>query len=215
MAVVQNTLIGRGRGSVGNVTFTTWKGKNVIKGKAVNAYTDPTAGQIKNNNRFGLLVAFSRFLKAFYKAGFATVATTMSEYNKFIQLNNPEIFDTDSDPNSLVILPSKMTIAQGAGAAFTAPPVANTDGTTIEINANQSPNDHSTDGSQVFLMCFNGDTTTLRGSGVVAGEIDSAGVFYADIVIAGSAVGDVLQLFIVDLVTGAVSDSISTVLVSA
>lgn len=87
MALVQNALIGRTKGSVGNVTFTTWKGKNVLKTKAINAYSNPTDNQLFNNLCFMKMVALYRSLALIVSLGFKELAIGKSEYNAFMQQN--------------------------------------------------------------------------------------------------------------------------------
>lgn len=87
MALVQNPIIGKASGSVGNVTFTGWKGKNVMKTKAENSYSNPTNTQLNNNEKFSVMVAFYRTISAIVLSGFKSLAVGKSEYNAFMQEN--------------------------------------------------------------------------------------------------------------------------------
>ena len=66
MAKPQNVLIGKTRGSVGEATFSSWKGENVLKSKAVNAYSNPTTEQRNNNTKFGFSIYKHTVIKYFF-----------------------------------------------------------------------------------------------------------------------------------------------------
>lgn len=87
MALVQNPIIGKASGSVGNITFAGWKGKNVMKTKAQNSYSTPTQEQLNNNEKFATLVAFYRTISGLVTSGFKALAVGQSEYNGFIAEN--------------------------------------------------------------------------------------------------------------------------------
>lgn len=52
MAIVQNPLINRASGSVGNSVFSKWKKLNTLKAKSITPYPPPTPKQIINRNVF-------------------------------------------------------------------------------------------------------------------------------------------------------------------
>lgn len=52
MAIVQNPLINRASGSVGNSVFSKWKKLNTIKSKSITPYPEPTQSQLRNRNIF-------------------------------------------------------------------------------------------------------------------------------------------------------------------
>lgn len=87
MAIVQNPIIGRSRKSLANTTFTTYKGQNVIKSKALTVANPRTAGQVSQRNIFKEVVAFARPLLPLIKISFKEAATRMSEYNAFVSAN--------------------------------------------------------------------------------------------------------------------------------
>lgn len=87
MARVQNTLIGKSSGSVGGATFSTWKGINVLKSKAIEVANPQTQLQQNQRNRMSLLVALFRLVSATINIGFAKLATQKSAYNAFVQEN--------------------------------------------------------------------------------------------------------------------------------
>lgn len=87
MARVQNTLIGKSSGSVGGATFSTWKGINVLKSKAIVVANPQTQLQQNQRNRMALLVAMFRAVAGAINIGYSKLATEMSAYNAFIQAN--------------------------------------------------------------------------------------------------------------------------------
>ena len=87
MAVTQNTLIGRTRGSIGGVTFSSWKGLNVAKGKAENVQQPNSDAQLLQRSKMALIVALYRSVSAIIQTGFASLAIHMSEFNAFTSQN--------------------------------------------------------------------------------------------------------------------------------
>lgn len=87
MARVQNTLIGKSSGSVGGATFSTWKGVNVLKSKAVVVKNPKTQLQQNQRNRMTLLVAMFRGVSGALNIGYSKLANEMSAYNAFIKAN--------------------------------------------------------------------------------------------------------------------------------
>jgi len=87
MARVQNTLIGKSSGSVGGATFSTWKGINVLKSKAISVANPRTVKQQTQRNRMTLMVGIFRLLSSIINVGFKTSAVGKSEYNAFVSEN--------------------------------------------------------------------------------------------------------------------------------
>jgi hypothetical protein len=87
MAITQNFLIGRTRKSAGGATFSTYKGLNIVKAKAVSVANPRTQGQVQNRNTIKELVAeFRRFPNVIRKA-FAEAPNPISEFNQFVREN--------------------------------------------------------------------------------------------------------------------------------
>lgn len=87
MAIVQNPIIGRSKGSFGNAVFSKWKGKNTLRSKALEVANPQTDLQMKQRAKFAILVALYRQLAAVFKAGFRELAVGMSEFNAFQSAN--------------------------------------------------------------------------------------------------------------------------------
>lgn len=87
LTIVQNTLIGRSKQSIGNATFTTWKGKNVLKSKPITVENPRTDGQVTQRLRMKGIVGLYRQISAAIQLGFKERAIGKSEYNAFVSAN--------------------------------------------------------------------------------------------------------------------------------
>ena len=146
MAVVQNTLIGRARGRVGNVVFSTHKGQNILKQKPEIVANPRTASQQLARARFTALLAIGLLLKPILPIGFRQFGGRVSWLNKFMSMNSnndllaldPMTSEYAPDWNNLVISDGTMFPTVYAGTASA---------TEVEINwgpepiANQSDED--------------------------------------------------------------------------
>jgi len=112
MAVTQNTLIGRSSGSVGGVTFATWKGLNIMKSKAVSVANPDTIAQQKQRNKMALIVGIYRLISSIVQVGFKTQAVGKSEYNAFVSDNIKTAISADSSAVA-TLDPELLTIAKG------------------------------------------------------------------------------------------------------
>lgn len=88
MAVVQNTLIGRARGRVGNVVFSTHKGQNILKQKPEIVANPRTASQQLARARFTALLALGLLLRPILPIGFRQFGGQVSWLNKFMSVNS-------------------------------------------------------------------------------------------------------------------------------
>lgn len=146
MAVVQNTLIGRARGRVGNVVFSTHKGQNILKQKPEIVANPRTASQQAARARFTALLAFGLLLRPILAIGFRQFGGQVSWLNKFMSVNalsgfmafNPTTLTYNGDFNNLVI---------SDGSLFPRPFEATASATEVEVTwspdgiANQSDED--------------------------------------------------------------------------
>ena len=56
MAVTQNPHIGRSKNAFATAVLTTWKGRNVMKGKPISVHNPDTPAQKKQRSAFGATV---------------------------------------------------------------------------------------------------------------------------------------------------------------
>lgn len=88
MAIVQNTLIGRSKGRVGNAVFSTWKGRNILKQKAEIVANPRSSLQQANRARFLALLALGKALRPVAQLGFKEYAATVTWLNRFMSTNS-------------------------------------------------------------------------------------------------------------------------------
>jgi len=96
MAIVQNPLIGKSKQSVGGSTFTSWKGRNVLKSKPLEVANPKTIGQITQRNKLTLAVFVYRQIAGAILLGYKELAATISEYNAFISYTMRNAINTDA-----------------------------------------------------------------------------------------------------------------------
>ena len=171
MAVTSNTLIGKTRGSIGEVTFATWKGLNVMKGKAQNAYSDPSTAQVNNNSKFALMVAFYRAIAEYVTLGFKALAVGKSEYNAFMQ-ENPYSLVVSGSPGSYKVDTSEILVSKGpeliTALATVGKTASGADAIVVDWGFDSSvPND-----SLVYALAFNNTTGAFltANSDIITGE---------------------------------------------
>jgi hypothetical protein len=116
MSVVSNPLIGRTKQSMGNATFSSWKGINVLKTKATSVANPRTDGQIGQRSAFSQIVAAFRTMPAAIRAGFKKLAVKKSEFNAFMAAALDEAFDM-SVPGTATLIPANVLISKGTIAS--------------------------------------------------------------------------------------------------
>lgn len=87
MAVTQNPHIGRSKNAFATAVFTTWKGRNVMKGKPISVHNPDTPAQKKQRSAFGATVQLWTRELSGHKRGFNSYASRMTEVNAFVQKN--------------------------------------------------------------------------------------------------------------------------------
>lgn len=112
MARVQNTLIGRASGSVGNIVFLTIKLFNVIRSKPISVSNPNTDFQKWQRNRFGQTVSLYRLLKSLISVGLKNRNRKMSVFNYFQHISQQDMF-TDLPDGLVGFVPSKMQLSKG------------------------------------------------------------------------------------------------------
>lgn len=130
MARVQNTLIGKSSGSVGGATFSSWKGINVLKSKAVTVSNPKSQLQRNQRNRMSLLVAMFRAVSGALNIGYSKLANEMSAYNAFIKANLLEVNFSGSAPSMSLIYANLLTAKGTIGVT----PITAVTGTNSSAN---------------------------------------------------------------------------------
>ena len=113
MARVQNTLIGRASGSVGNVVFLTWKLLNVTRSKPVSVENPNTVPQQSYyRNKYGFAVSLYNAIRLLVDAGLKNQAVKMTIQNQFLKQNLGKSINTAGTP-AVIFTPSKFVLSIG------------------------------------------------------------------------------------------------------
>lgn len=163
MAKPSNALIGRTRGSVGNVTFTVWKGINVLKEKAQNAYSDPSPEQQLNNEKFATIVAFFRDFMMYINAGFQASAVGMTVYNAFMKYN-PYSTTVTGTLGATKVNTAVLELARGTEILPNTPTKSSSAANSLTVTWAGPPITGLPADGQVFLLAFNRTTGSLLAS---------------------------------------------------
>lgn len=115
MAIVQNTLIGRSSGRVGNAVFTQWKGKNVLKQKPEIVTNPRTALQQQQRSRFTTLMAIGKSLRPVLQLGFKEYAGSVTWLNRFISTNtNSGLLSWDEPTQTWEAALKNLVVSEGS-----------------------------------------------------------------------------------------------------
>lgn len=215
MAILQNTLIGRAKRSIGGVTFSTWKGLNVGKSKPVSVANPKTPAQVQRRSALTQVVSWYRSIPAIVNIGFAKLAIHKSAYNVFTGYNAKDAF-LFTTPGVAVSQPLDIVVSKGtvgkveiATAAYSA--LSHTVTATF-LHAVLPVGGSNTD--NVFLAVFDKTHETWIG-GQMGADPRAAGSITIPVDDADVTVGDILgvYLFFKNPITAEVSDSAVTVIV--
>jgi hypothetical protein len=194
MATVQNPLIGSASGSVGGVTFSKWKGINVIKSKPTVVGNPQSDAQMAQRAGFSFMVAAYRLMVAILVLGFKELAIKKSAFNAFVSVNLKNAFDFTTAPLA-TFLPANLLISKGTITDTAITSVVASDGAgTIVFNypdTNALPGQSATD---VPLMAvWNEDKEEwANGVGAATRADGSDSIAIAD----GWEVADVLHCYL-------------------
>lgn len=98
MAIFSSTLITRGKGSVGNLTIVTSKGRMIAKQKISIMSNPQTRGQQLQRKGLSLAVALWKYLGGVVKSGITVYPQYGSQYNGFVNQNIGYLKTTELDP---------------------------------------------------------------------------------------------------------------------
>ena len=148
MAVTQNPHIGRSKNAFATAVFTTWKGRNVMKGKPISVHNPDTPAQKKQRSAFGATVQLWTRELSGHKRGFNSYASRMTEVNAFVQNNinssvsaNPA-GDIITDFNKLVLAEGPLAQAVDLDATISSGTITiNWNGDNKDYLPNQSASD--------------------------------------------------------------------------
>lgn len=207
MAKPQNVLIGKTRGSVGEATFSSWKGENVLKSKAVNAYSNPTIEQRNNNTKFGVINIFAKSILAFILVGFKAMTAKMTDRNAFSKMNPYSRVVTGTAPN-YVVDPTELILA--AGPELQGPlEIANkTSDEANSIVVNWASGTFPIQDARIYAAAFNNTTGELVASSLGVVTMGDDGLFLASPGIGTGINNHTVHLFYVNPANGKACDSL-------
>lgn len=96
MAIVQNPLINRASGAVGNSVFSKWKNRNVLKSKSINPYPSPTPAQVAARAIFKNCIDFQLPIKPYWPYICKSKQIKLSPSNFFVKQNR-NLFTAGTD----------------------------------------------------------------------------------------------------------------------
>lgn len=180
MAIVQNPIIGRSKGSFGNAVFSKWKGKNTLRSKALEVANPQTDLQMKQRAKFAILVALFRQMAAVLKTGFREMAVGMSEFNAFQSANLKNNFlgwsgsQWVADFGALVVSKGSLDATSIAANTVTNASAA----VTVTFNSTPAGNQSAADTIYCVVMQENGDKYAVlsgaRSAGTLTGSLSEA-----------------------------------------
>lgn len=158
MARVQNTLIGRASGSVGEVVFLTWRLINVTRSKPSSVANPDTILQQQQRNRFGATVALYRILKEILAVGLKNRNRKMTLFNFFQRLNQQNCFDNVGD-GSVAFLPESLIISYGlVGKIYLNTILASSGSTTCVLRTSNIYLVGQSNFDRMYIVGFNENT---------------------------------------------------------
>lgn len=164
MAVVQNTLIGRARGRVGNVVFSTHKGQNILKQKPEIVANPRTESQQLARARFTALLAIGLLLRPILPIGFRQFGGQVSWLNKFMSINSASGLMVLDVPTGMYT-PDWNNLVISDGSMFPTPFIGEASATTVDINWETTPTANQSDEDLFFVFISGAD-----GQVIVKGE---------------------------------------------
>lgn len=97
---INSILVGKGKGSAGNVTVTQLKGQTILKQKASIVANPNTEAQQMQRKMMNRSVYFWQLFGNVLKSGWTSLLPFCSEYNTFVSVNSQFFKDKTFDKNS-------------------------------------------------------------------------------------------------------------------
>ncbi|MEH7889219.1 DUF6266 family protein [Elizabethkingia meningoseptica] len=101
MAILNSIILGRAKGSIGNVTLSTQKGRVIAKQKATIVSNPKTDEQMLQRNGLSLAVFLWQKLNLYIKEGFTITSQYGNQYNAFVSNNINFLKNIDKDKENL------------------------------------------------------------------------------------------------------------------
>lgn len=186
MAISQNTLIGSTKQSVGGVTFTKWKGRNIIKAKAVSVANPKTPAQVANRNRFSGVSKFYSRYKPSLSLAMLRMMGAITDGNIFASLNRL-CFLTESVGVDLTRI-NELVLAKGSLGVFSEMSMGESSSGVAIVAGTYQPNQSQSSSTDKFrVLFFNVDADTFNFFDTNS-STSSVSVTFSDFAVAGQEV---------------------------
>lgn len=171
MALLSQGILGGISGKIGNAVGSSWKGKSVIKAKALSVANPRSAKQVAQRSKMTNIVAFSTsILASTIKPLSDRFAKGMSGFNVFVQ-RNIVLFASEmpTPAASLVISSGKMVAVEPSAADGDA-----VSGVVTVEWPTDLPDSYAQDTDEVFIVCQNRTTGEIQVSSADATRNDGS-----------------------------------------
>lgn len=101
MAIVDSIILGRAKGSIGNVTLSTQKGRVIAKQKATIVSNPNTVAQLEQRGKLSKAVLAWQAIGNVVKSGITALMPFSSAYNTYVS-KNMDVFASSEFPNGSV-----------------------------------------------------------------------------------------------------------------
>lgn len=175
MGIIRGAL-GKIDQSVGDVTFSQWKGRNVVKQKVPATNTSNSPAQYEQRTRFAAMGRAAQYLAPLFRIGFNNAATSITQYNIFVKRNFQYV--TFNDPDAEVLWDQLVVSSGTVGAP--AQVAAAYDNATKKVKVTWEDNSNGADAlssDKAYIGIWDQTTNTLYTSmGTVTRSSGAAGV---------------------------------------
>lgn len=183
------SAIGTITGSVGDLTFTTWKGKKVVKQKVARNNTSASPAQVAQRTRFAAIAALTGALAPVIRVGFNDEAAQETAQNVFQRRNADRLTELNGvfTPSYSELEISSGPVAPIAGLELGSAGAGGNYAVTWSNNSNGSsalPTD------RIFLAVFSRNSGTARAvdTGRTRADLNMVGAVLASEIAAGGVI---------------------------
>ena len=137
--IINSLLIGKGKGSAGNITVNQLKGQTILKQKATMVANPRTDAQVAQRDMVSKAVYFWQLFGNVLKSGWTSLLPFCSEYNTFVSVNSTHFKGTNFTKESFRNTDSVgVTATKGRlGTLLATPEKINSDSQSFTLNATQ------------------------------------------------------------------------------
>ncbi|WP_407478588.1 DUF6266 family protein [Elizabethkingia meningoseptica] len=101
MAILNSIILGRAKGSIGNVTLSTQKGRVIAKQKATIVSNPKTDEQMLQRNGLSIAVYLWQKLNVYIKEGITITSQYGNQYNAFVSENIQRLKNLEKDKEDI------------------------------------------------------------------------------------------------------------------